>query len=593
MMVSNSMGVNLPRRCKNEAAFRTTKRPAWCDQHITEILLAGGLTPVEPFTKRDAHRLMRCTTCGCEAHYRFDYVLDKNRIDEPVCRACYWRQWASDQRRLAFVAPIPVDIEKVRQHSEDNGLEYLGPLTTPSLPSDPHRIRCKRCSMISAKRWGDIGWGCQSCRQNPKRQTPAATAGAKNKNLLRNSDDAVVSWWDHDANPESLWQKAKLRSPQEAAWRCPKCATSFRKTIREMTSHLSSLSCPTCKAEWEQEYRRKQRELSTKTVADIPELAALWIDTTPANQVPVLDSGYYKFRCVNGHQSTRRPYGYMDGCSYCAAAETRKANAAKAATDPASTRLSPEISAQWHPSLNGRWKLAAVSPNSRRPAWWKDPICGHEWQATPRERDKYHRLRCPHCRTVLDSLAYYYPEIAAQWAPENSVSPWHIRSTTSQMVEEPSWVCPNDSRHRWKATPGSRVNGSTCPECQESGKSKVELAHLAEARRLFGNASSGKRIDSPAFVRRGAWTVDILVDLDDGRQLAIEYDGSYWHADKAGLDIEKSRDLIAAGLTVVRLREEPLAHLDIESACYHEITVYSTAPDPTGTMERVRLRVQL
>jgi hypothetical protein len=88
--------------CESEAVFTTRTRPAWCDAHINAILLKGGLTPLEPFIKRDTYRLTRCTTCGCEAHYKFDYVLDKNAINEPVCRACYWRQCAAEQRRVAY-----------------------------------------------------------------------------------------------------------------------------------------------------------------------------------------------------------------------------------------------------------------------------------------------------------------------------------------------------------------------------------------------------------------------------------------------------------------------------------------------------------
>jgi Probable Zinc-ribbon domain len=489
---------------------------------------------------------------------------------------------------VAFIAPVPVDLDEVRRHAERNGLDYLGPLTQPSLPEDPHRTRCQRCGKISAERVGDIGWGC-TCRSNPKRQTEAKPPGAKAQNLLRDSDHNAIGWWDHDSNPESLWQTAKLRSPKSASWRCPTCSTTFTAVIRDMTSRLSSLSCPACKAEWERAYEREKRELSTKSVADIPQLAALWIDPTPPALVPVMSSDYFKFRCANGHQSTRRPWAYMrGGCSYCLGGETRKANAEAAVINPNSARLSPEIRSQWHPTRNGNWLLAQVSPDSRRIAWWKDPVCGHEWQATPRERDKYQRLRCPECETVLDSLAFLYPELAAQWAPENSVSPWHVRPSASTWAVQPTWICPNNSGHRWSASPASRVTGSTCPDCQESGKSIVELAHMTEARRLFGNAASGHRIYSESFGRRGAWTVDILVELGVGRQLAIEYDGAYWHRDKVALDVEKSRDLLLAGLTVVRLREAPLASLAVSDPKYYEITVFSDAPDPAGVIARVR-----
>lgn len=91
-----------------------------------------------------------------------------------------------------------------------------------------------------------------------------------------------------------------------------------------------------------------------------------------------------------------------------------------------------------------------------------------------------------------------------------------------------------------------------------------------------------------AFVRRSVWTVDITVDLPDGRKLAFEYDGSYWHADKQDLDREKSRDLLAAGYLVARLREHPLPALPVDDPGYAEFTVHSTTHDPDGTLDLVK-----
>ena len=103
------------------------------------------------------------------------------------------------------------------------------------------------------------------------------------------------------------------------------------------------------------------------------------------------------------------PISWLErGCQYCRANATRKA-----ARDADVPRLCPEIAAQWHPRRNGGWTPTQASPESRRMAWWLDPNCGHQWQQTPRERDKYTRRRCPECDTVLDSLAYHYPELAA------------------------------------------------------------------------------------------------------------------------------------------------------------------------------------
>ncbi|MFJ5281853.1 MULTISPECIES: DUF559 domain-containing protein [Streptomyces] len=91
-----------------------------------------------------------------------------------------------------------------------------------------------------------------------------------------------------------------------------------------------------------------------------------------------------------------------------------------------------------------------------------------------------------------------------------------------------------------------------------------------------------------AFTRRANWLVDITVETAGEQKLAIEYDGCYWHADKADLDIEKSRDLLAAGYLVVRLREHPLPPLPIDDPNYTEFVVYSAMSTPDETIERVK-----
>lgn len=151
--------------CTDTAMFKTRTRPTWCDHHISEILRAGGLRPLEPFTRPDDWRLTECLTCGCVAHYRFVYTLDKNAEDEATCRACYWRDWArgADDLTSRYTDCEPVPYEQAQQIAEDNGFIYLGPLTNPSLPNDPHRTECRRCRKISAERLGDIGFGC-TCR---------------------------------------------------------------------------------------------------------------------------------------------------------------------------------------------------------------------------------------------------------------------------------------------------------------------------------------------------------------------------------------------------------------------------------------------
>lgn len=148
--------------CDAVAAFKTRTKPTWCSTHIVEIQLTGGLRALESFTHPDDWQLTECVACGVEAHYRFAYTLDKNQYSEPTCRACYWRNWAAEGRRMQgeWADLTPVSFDDAQTHAEANGFDYLGPLTAPSYGDDPHLTRCRRCGKISADRLGDIGFGC-------------------------------------------------------------------------------------------------------------------------------------------------------------------------------------------------------------------------------------------------------------------------------------------------------------------------------------------------------------------------------------------------------------------------------------------------
>lgn len=148
--------------CDSTAAFKTRSRDTWCLNHILEFYQAGGLKPLEAFSHPDDWILTECLNCTVQAHYRLVYVLDKNAWHEPVCRACYWREWAQQARALRCDIPEPAvtNYQEALKFVESNGFDYLGPLTAPSLTDDPHHTRCRRCGKISAERLSDIGFGC-------------------------------------------------------------------------------------------------------------------------------------------------------------------------------------------------------------------------------------------------------------------------------------------------------------------------------------------------------------------------------------------------------------------------------------------------
>ena len=68
------------------------------NEQLDEILQQAGLRLAQPYNADGKYRKAEwlytsCINCGTEAHYRLKYILDKNDIQEPVCRACYWIGW--------------------------------------------------------------------------------------------------------------------------------------------------------------------------------------------------------------------------------------------------------------------------------------------------------------------------------------------------------------------------------------------------------------------------------------------------------------------------------------------------------------------
>jgi ssDNA-binding Zn-finger/Zn-ribbon topoisomerase 1 len=410
-------------------------------------------------------------------------------------------------------------------------------------------------------------------------------SGPRRKELLKDSGPPVLAWWDHERNDTATWETVTVRARREAHWRCPDCDLRFTARIDDM---VTVRECPDCEPRHRAERQAELDRYKDLTIADVPELLAAWADDADPSRVMVVGGPQLqRFRCSEGHHPRLTPYSFLrSGCPSCRGNATRTARLDAVAADPAAHGLNPEIASQWHPTKNARIRLETISPGSRRLLWWREPSCGHEWQQTPADREKGQRLRCPQCRTILDSLGYHYPELAAEWSPANPLSAWQVRPS-GQTAFTPVWVCANQPGHTWQATLSSRAAGSGCPECREAGKSRVELAHHAAAQRLFGNAASGRAVRSEAFARRARWLVDIVIELPSGEQVAVEYDGAYWHADKVAVDTEKSTDLLAAGFWVARLREHPLPPLPVVHDRYREFVVHSSAPDAEATMAQV------
>ena len=584
--------------CGQPAAFVSRSKPAWCTDCIDGILHTGGLEPAEPFTTPAAWRLTTCRTCGVRAHYRLDYVVRKNASRTPTCRACHWTKRANKTRshpwmefdrtmlellrhhspeQILHAHPQPEvrefleqrwwPHERIASHLAEHGYDLVDPIGEVHDNNDPVLARCRRCHRISAAQMADFSSGC-TCARNTRASDPSRPRPGRA--LLAESQSPALDWWDHDHNEATAFDTVTVLATRSCHWRCPECGLRFEEKVNVMTSRPA---CRACSARRSEEWEVERTRWKTTPVADVPELAAAWADDDDPREVMVDESGKLRrFRCPNGHHPRIRTLRFLtSGCPHCRGSATSK----KWLAD-----LLPEIAAQWHPTRNGKYAPQNVVWESQREMWWRADCCGHEWQESVRARDGGSRLRCPVCRTILGSLAWHDPGLAAEWSPTNAVTAWHVRPHAS-LAFVPEWVCATDPAHVWRAPLSSRSNGAECPDCRQAGKSRVELEHYAAAVEVFGNARSGITMTDDAYTTRSSWTTDISVD-HEGLTVVIEYDGAYWHSADAKVlvDQRKSRDLLAAGCVVVRLREDDLPSLAIDHPRYREVRVHSTMPRP-------------
>jgi very-short-patch-repair endonuclease len=279
-----------------------------------------------------------------------------------------------------------------------------------------------------------------------------------------------------------------------------------------------------------------------------PEIAAVWDherngDATP-QQVTEWSNKAFWWRCDQGHswemKVSRRSRGL--GCSICSGHVVL----------PGYNDLSfvaPEVASTLDRSRTDM-TAETIFARSRKSYPWTCSL-GHTWEATAKNRVQ-NRSGCPDCsgnRVLVgfNDLATIVPHLVRQWHPtrNGALTPQMFTYGSTKKVW---WLCENG--HEWKAAIAKRRTRG-CKKCALQGTSRVErelfeacTGWLGEAAHLRTVRIAGKRV-----------SLDIS-GVCDGAPVAVEYDGSYFHADAVERDSLKTQALLAAGWLVVRVREE-------------------------------------
>lgn len=375
------------------------------------------------------------------------------------------------------------------------------------------------------------GNGCSECFKTGNRTKKLAY-----KRSLAFKNPILSSEWAYEKNQSLTPSDIGENSRKIVWWKC-KNGHEWRATVASRTrSFKLGLGCPYC------EKRILSEEHSLAVT--YPNLSTEWHPTknaelTPNDLTPYSHKSVW-WKCEKGHEwqakiSNRSAHGR--GCPYCSHTLVTVENCL--------ATVNPLLAKEWHLTRNGDLTPYNVNVKTGRTVWWKCDK-GHEWKAKISNRSNGND--CPYCkgRKVCEDncLSTINPSLAEEWHPTRNghLKPAQVTASSNKKVW---WQCKNG--HEWEAVIGSRNSGSGCPKCNISS-SYPESFILFCLKQLFPDILHRYKIFD-------TYEIDIYIPSIN---LAIEYDGVYWHKKKKKRDLEKNKFLFANDKKLIRVRESGL-----------------------------------
>ena len=390
----------------------------------------------------------------------------------------------------------------------------------------------------------------------------------------------LVGFNDFASNEIELakqWSSANTRSPAEfshkseykAIWDCELGHT----WVAKISDRVRGNGCVFCKG--------RQLLVGFNDVASRhPQLAREWGDNNALPPEAVKYTAHLKVKwvCELGHEweamlDKRARENSPTGCPVCS-----NRIIVVGFNDLATSK--PEIAARWHPTKNSKTPQD-VTQWSSYSAWW---VCekSHEYESRVASQSGGHK--CHYCsgKYVLsgfNDLETLYPEVAKEWDEEKNGRPANMVMPGRNKNEW--WVCPRG--HEWQAAPGARTrtDARSCHQCSDAKTSKAEIAF----RLYFGTQLDYVVNNVKLKINLSALDKPIQIDLVGmhiGVNIAIEYDGVWWHRSEEtrARDTKKTLALLTDDYLVIRIREGDLHHLDLTHPNLFQINhKWSLQPD--------------
>lgn len=347
----------------------------------------------------------------------------------------------------------------------------------------------------------------------------------------------LVKEWHPTLNGDSTPEDFTYGSAEKAWWLCPK-GHSYESVIKKRTNKNHSTGCPYCAGKKVSDYN--------SLYSLFPEIAKEW-HPTKNNKTPdkvTFGSGKKAWwLCPEGHSYdsviSSRTGKRKSSCPYCSGHKATERNNL--------LETHPDIAKEWHPTLNEE-NPSKRSYGSNKKVWWLCPK-GHNYEQSIDKRTM-RGYQCPYCSGQKvgndNNLEVMFPEIAKEWHPTKNgkLTPRDITPGSSH--HKVWWLCPKG--HSYDSLPKSRTgkNKHGCTFCTKQ-TSVPEIRILSELKWLFDDVNSRFKINTTE--------IDIFLPKFN---IAIEYDGWFYHKDKKHKDLKKNAFLSSQKIIFFRVREHPL-----------------------------------
>jgi len=151
----------------------------------------------------------------------------------------------------------------------------------------------------------------------------------------------------------------------------------------------------------------------------------------------------------HGGEFNQKPSNHLSsGCSVCSGKKTLEG------FNDLQTK-NPKLAKEWHPTKNVDLKPTDVTSSSNKIVWWLGE-CGHEWEASVKNRSK--GTRCLDCFGNKKKTFKYVKE-------QIEIEGFKLLSDSYEKAHQKLQIkCPNG--HEYKVTWGSWQQGTRCKDCK-------------------------------------------------------------------------------------------------------------------------------